>query len=122
MVLAWNQSREAMRALRAALPLLQAARSVSVAIVDPQHFGAERSDPGGALCVMLARHGIRAEVAVLARTLPRVADILNRHARDTGASLVVMGAYGHARLREYVLGGATRSMIDAADVPVFLAH
>jgi len=121
-VVAWNQSHEAMRALRAALPLLQAAKSVSIAIVDPPRHGAERSDPGGALSQMLVRHGVHAEVSVLARTLPKVSDVLNRHARDRGAMLMVMGAYGHSRLREYVLGGATRSMIDGAEVPVFLAH
>lgn len=121
-VFGWNQSQESMRALRAALPLLQRAASVSVAIIDPPRHGPERSDPGGALCQMLARHGVRAEVAVLAKTMPRISDVLARHARDREATLVVIGAYGHSRLREFVLGGATRAMIDSADVPLFLAH
>lgn len=121
-IVGWNQSREAMRAIRGALPLLLGAKSVSITIIDPPRHGPERSDPGGALSQMLARHGVHAEVSVLARTLPRVSDVLKRHARDKGATLIVMGAYGHSRLREYVLGGSTRAMIDGTEVPVFLAH
>lgn len=121
-VVAWNESREALNAVRAALPLLQAARLTGVVVVDPPRHGPERSDPGGALSQMLARHGVKAEVSVLAKTMPRVSDVLKRHARDRSATLIVMGAYGHSRLREYVLGGATRAMLDGTEVPVLLAH
>lgn len=121
-VVAWNQSREAMTAVRASLPLLKAAELVTIMIVDPAAYGAERSDPGGALSQMLARHGVHAEVAVLAKTLPRFCDMLNRHARDRAADMVVMGAYGHSRLRESILGGATRGMLEQAEMPVFMAH
>lgn len=118
----WNESTEAMRAIRAALPFLQQADTVNIAIVDPPQHGPERSDPGGALSQMLARHGVRAEVSVLSKTLPRVCDVLLRHAGDIGAELVVMGAYGHSRFRESILGGATRNMLELAEVPVLLAH
>ncbi len=121
-VVAWNQSNEAMAAVRAAIPLLKAAELVTIMIVDPVKFGSERSDPGGALSQMLARHGVKAEVDVLAKTLPRFCDMLNRHARDRSADMVVMGAYGHSRLRESILGGATRGMLEQAEVPVFMAH
>jgi nucleotide-binding universal stress UspA family protein len=121
-IVAWNQSNEAMAAIRAAIPLLKAAELVTIMIVDPVKFGAERSDPGGALSQMLARHGVKAEVDVLAKTLPRFCDILNRHARDKDADMVVMGAYSHSRLRESILGGATRGMLEQAEVPVFMAH
>jgi len=121
-VIAWNQSNEALAAVRRALPLLQAADRVSVAIVDPPPHSPERSDPGGMLSQMLARHGVRAEVAVLARTLPRVSDVLMRAMDDQNASLLVMGAYGHSRLREAILGGATRNVLQNATFPVFLAH
>lgn len=121
-VLAWNQSDEALEAARRALPLLAAAESVTVAIVDPPAHGPERSDPGGMLTQWLARHGVRAEVAVLARTLPRVSDVLMRHMTDADASLLVMGAYGHSRLREAILGGATRNVLQTSAWPVFLAH
>lgn len=121
-VVAWNQSNEALSAVRRAMPLLQAADRVCVAIVNPPPHSPERSDPGGMLTQMLARHGVRAEVAVLARTLPRVSDVLMRYMGDRDASLLVMGAYGHSRLREAILGGATRNMLQNAEFPVFLAH
>ena len=70
----------------------------------------------------LARHGVRAEVSVLAKTLPRVSDILMRHMSDLDASIMVMGAYGHSRLREAILGGATRNVLENAEHAIFLAH
>lgn len=121
-VVAWNESSEALAAIRAALPFLIAAKRVTLAIIDPEASSAGRADPGGALAEMLSRHGVRAEVAVLARTLPRVTDMLNQLVRDKAADLVVMGAYGHSRLREAVLGGTTRDMLELAEVPVFMAH
>lgn len=121
-VLAWNQSREALVATHRALPFLIRADMVTILVVDPPTHGPERSDPGGLLCQMLVRHGVRAEVCVLARTLPRVSDVLARHIRDTNADLLVMGAYSHSRFREAILGGTTRDMLEHAEVPVFLAH
>lgn len=121
-ILAWNQSREAMVAARRALPLLKRAEVVTITVIDPPAHGPERSDPGGLLCQMLVRHGVKAEVTVLARTLPRISDVLHRAARDMNADLLVMGAYGHSRFREAILGGATRNMLEQSEVPVFLAH
>ncbi|MBD3764323.1 MAG: universal stress protein [Rhodobacterales bacterium] len=121
-VVAWNQSREAMRAVRAALPMLIAADRVCITVIDPPQHGPERSDPGGALSAMLVRHGVKAEISVLARTLPRISDVLVRHIRDIDADLLVMGAYGHSRLTEALMGGATRNMLEEAPVPVLLAH
>jgi nucleotide-binding universal stress UspA family protein len=121
-VIAWNQSAEAMTAVRKALPMLKQADLVNIAVIDPPQHGPERSDPGGMLCQMLVRHGVRAEVSVLARTLPRISDILARHVRDQNADLLVMGAYGHSRFREAILGGATRNMLEQAEVPVLMAH
>ena len=121
-VIAWNRSAEAMAAIRAALPLLKQAKTVSLAVVDPARHGAEQSDPGGMLCQMLARHGVQADVAVLARTMPRVTDVLNRHLIDQAADLLVMGAYGHSRLREALFGGATREMLETCPVPMLMAH
>lgn len=121
-VVAWNQSAEAMSAVRRALPLIKAADTVNIAVIDPPTHGAERSDPGGMLCQMLVRHGARAEVSVLAKTMPRISDVIARHVRDMDADLLVMGAYGHSRFREAILGGATRNMLEQADVPVLMAH
>lgn len=121
-LIAWNQSNEAMAAVRRALPLLQAADAVEITVVDPSPSGPERSDPGGALCQMLTRHGVKAEIAVLARTMPQISDILNRRATEIGADMVVMGAYGHSLFRQAILGGATRNMLEKAKVPVLMAR
>lgn len=121
-VVAWNQSPEALAAIRKALPLLQRAAMVDITVIDPPAHGPERSDPGGSLSQWLARHGVRAEVTVLARTMPRVSDILARHVRDRDADLLIMGAYGHSRFREAILGGATRDLLEGTEVPVLMAH
>lgn len=121
-ILAWNQSRESLSAARAALPFLKVADMVRIVIVDPPAHGPERSDPGGLLSQMLARHGVACEIDVISKTLPRVSDVINRHVADKGADMVVMGAYGHSRFREAILGGATRNMLEQARVPVLMAH
>ena len=121
-VIGWNESNEALRAVRASLPLLQSADNVHVVVIDPPQHGPNRSDPGGALSQYLARHGVKTEIDVLSKTMPRVSDVLCRHVQDLDADLVVMGAYGHSRFREAILGGATRNMLENAEVPVLLAH
>ena len=118
----WNESPEALAAVRAALPLLTAADIVHVVVVDPPSHGPSRSDPGGLLSQYLARHGVKVEIDVLSKTLPRVSDVLARHAVDIHADLMVMGAYGHSRFREAIFGGATRSMLENAKLPVLMAH
>lgn len=120
--LAWNQSSEAMTAIRCAMPMLKEADLVDITVIDPPQHGPDRSDPGGLLSQMLGRHGVRAEITVLAKTMPRISDVLLRHVSDMSADMVVMGAYGHSRFREAILGGATRNMLEAATVPVLLAH
>lgn len=121
-VLAWNESDEALSAARAALPLLMQADTVRIVVIDPPAHGPTRSDPGGLLSQFLARHGVTCEIDVLSKTLPRVSDVLLRHTMDTDSELIVMGAYGHSRFREAILGGATRNMLENATVPVLLAH
>lgn len=121
-VVATDQGREAITAARAAMPALERLGAVNIAMVDPPRHGPDRSDPGGALSMLMARHGVRAEVSILARTMPRIADVLLRHASDREADLLVMGAYGHSRLRESVMGGPTRDMLGEAPVPLLLAH
>lgn len=119
---AWNNSPEALSAIRQALPLLTKASHVDITVIDPPVNGPERSDPGGALSQWLARHGVRAEVSVLARTLPKVSEVLMRHARERDCGLLVMGAYGHSRFREAILGGATRNILEGTTIPVFMAR
>lgn len=121
-MIAWNDSDEAFSAVRKALPWLKAAQHVDVVMVDPDSHAPERSDPGGALSLLLARHGIRPEVTILARSLPRVSQVLCRFVQDQGVNAVVMGGYGHSRFREAILGGATRDMLEIAVVPLIIAH
>ncbi|RXV70309.1 universal stress protein [Roseovarius sp. A46] len=121
-LLGWNESPEALAATRAAIPLLRMAETVHVVVIDPPMHGPNRSDPGGLLAQYLARHGVKTEIDVLSRSLPRVSDVLLRHMTDMDADMVVMGAYGHSRFREAIFGGATRYMLEQATVPVFMAH
>ncbi|MCH8465146.1 MAG: universal stress protein [Roseinatronobacter sp.] len=121
-VLAWNQSDESLKAARAALPLLKQADLVNIVVIDPPSHGPERSDPGGLLTQMLVRHGVEVEVSVVARTLPRISDVLRRHATDQAADLLVIGAYSHSRLRQAILGGTTRNLLEETDLPLFMAR
>ncbi len=121
-MIAWNQTEEAMTAVRRAMPFLVAAESVEITVVDPSPHGPERSDPGGALCQMLTRHGVNASIAVLARTMPTTSEILNHRAIEIGADLIVMGAYSHSRFREAILGGTTRSMLGKTGLPILMAR
>ncbi|MCC5974505.1 MAG: universal stress protein [Rubellimicrobium sp.] len=121
-VAAWDEGDESLSAIRKAIPMMQAAEHVDIVIVDPQTHSPERSDPGGMLCVMLARHGIRAEVSILSRTLPRISEVLTRFLRDRDAEALVMGAYGHSRFRQAILGGPTRDMLETAELPLIMAH
>lgn len=121
-VVGWNQSQEAMTAVRRALPLLQAADLVDLTVIDPPAHSVERSDPGGPLSQFLARHGCKMQISVLAKTQPRISDVLRQHVTDSGADLMVMGAYGKSRFREAILGGATRHVLEGVEVPVLMAH
>jgi nucleotide-binding universal stress UspA family protein len=118
----WNESAEALRAVRSALPFLKSARTAHIVVIDPPKHGPTRSDPGGQLSQFLARHGVHVEIDVLSKTMPRVSDVMRRHATDINADLIVMGAYGHSRFREAILGGATRNTLESCEVPVFMAH
>jgi nucleotide-binding universal stress UspA family protein len=120
-LVAWNASREASRAVTDALPLLARAESVEIVAFAPE-TGDHGEVPGADLALFLARHGVKATAA--RQSAPEVkigAQILSR-AADTSADLIVMGGYGHSRLRELVLGGATRSLLEAMTVPVLMSH
>jgi len=121
-VIAWNDSAEALAAIRGAMPIIEKAGAVNIAIIDPPSSGVERSDPGGSLAEVLSRKGVRPDISVLAKTMPKVSDVILRHVDDIDADMVVMGAYGHSRFREAIFGGATRNMLEETDVPVLMAH
>lgn len=121
-LIGWNQASEALVAIRRALPLLRLANEVEIVAVAPPQHGPEGSEPGRMLAKWLHRHGISTRITVLPKTRPRISEILNQRAVETGASMIVMGAYGHSRFREAILGGATRNMLEQAQVPVFMAR
>lgn len=121
-MVAWDESTQALEAVRKALPVLKRADRAEIIMINPPSHSPERSDPGGVICVMLARHGVKADVSILAKTMPLVAEVINRHAQDQAVDLIVMGAYGHSRFREALIGGATRDMLETARVPILIAH
>lgn len=114
----WNGSGQAVRAIAAALPLLRRADSVTVASFDTP---AESAADSAALAPYLARHGVDADLVHDSTGLD-VGEGLLSMAADRGADMLVMGGYGHARLRELLLGGATRTVLRSMTVPVLLAH
>jgi nucleotide-binding universal stress UspA family protein len=119
---AWKASRESARAVAEAMPFLRQARQVVVGLVDeegaPEQFGEE---PGADIGRHLSRHGINAELRVITGWT-YVGEALLNEAERLGANLIVMGGYGHSRLREWALGGATRHLLGHAKVPVLMAH
>jgi nucleotide-binding universal stress UspA family protein len=125
-LISWNASKEASRAVSAALPLLQRAGQVHVAIFDAQAHAAEHGEqPGAELLHYLARHGVEARLHLLDGGGVRRGDIgeaLLSQAADLSADLLVMGAYGHSRLRETILGGVTRTILQSMTIPVLMAH
>jgi len=118
-LVAWNGGRESALAVHAALPLLQRAEHVSVVEVNGEGI---RGPTGKELCGYLSRHGIQATSDLLTGNEKPVPDMVLDHAKQTGAGLLVMGAYGHSRLRELVLGGVTRRMLIDAELPILMAH
>jgi nucleotide-binding universal stress UspA family protein len=122
-MVAWNASREAARAIGDAMPLLERAKAVTVASVNarPDARG-HGEDPGADIGVHLARHGVRVDVTRLEARDIDVPNAILSHLADAGSDLLVMGCYGHSRLREMVLGGVTRTILREMTVPVLMAH
>ena len=121
-LLAWNASREATRATTDAMPFLQKADQVIVSPVNPSRAPAHGDAPGTDIALYLARHGVRAEVAAIQGTDLDAGNALLSWAADRSIDLVVMGAYGHSRVSELVLGGVTRTMLESMTVPVLMSH
>jgi nucleotide-binding universal stress UspA family protein len=117
----WDGSRSAARAIADALPLLAKAGRVEVVIVTNER-GKQDEVAGADMGAHLARHGLNVDVRRTALGDADVGDILLSHAADAGSDLIVMGGYGHSRLREFVLGGVTRSIVRSMTAPVLMAH
>jgi nucleotide-binding universal stress UspA family protein len=122
-LVAWNGRREAVRAVHDALPLLARADFVQVVTVNPRvGYGEHGEVPGADICRHLARHGAPAESHALHAEGHAQGAALLEQATAIGADLIVMGIYGHSRLREWVLGGVSQHMLKHAAVPLLMAH
>jgi len=115
----WDGSRPAARAVADAMPLLRRAGQVDVVIV-----AQAKSDemPGADVAEHLARHGVNVTVQRIARGDINVQDALLNYAADSTADMMVMGGYGHSRLRDFILGGVTRGMLASITVPTLMSH
>ena len=120
-MLCWNDSREAKHVATAALPLLVAADKVIVLIIDPK-ADRNREEPGADVAVWLARHGVKVTVQRDSAADSDVGGVILSRAADHDIDLIVMGIYGHSRMRERVLGGASRTLLASMTAPLLVAH
>ena len=119
---AWNGSREATRAINDALPLLQEADEVKVVAINVGNSRIHGDLPGADMALHLARHGVNACAERMDSEQLSVGELLVTSAEDNDVDLIVMGAYGHSRFREFVFGGVTRHVLANLTTPVLLSH
>jgi nucleotide-binding universal stress UspA family protein len=119
----WDASREATRAVSDAMPLLAGASSVTVIAVDPKQSEDRHGEiPGADIALHLARHGVSAKIESASSGGIGIGNTLLARASELEADLLVMGAYGHSRVHEVLLGGATRTVLASMTLPVLMAH
>ena len=122
-VCCWDGSRAAARAINDALPLLAKATAVDLLIVQNEKTNTAPNEIRGAeMAKHLARHDAKVEIVTVPAADIDVADAILSYVADISGTLIVMGGYGHARLRELILGGVTRDMLKSMTVPVFMSH
>jgi nucleotide-binding universal stress UspA family protein len=117
----WDGSRAATRAIADSIPLLQKAKEVEIVLVANKGFKADEA-PGVDLAKHLARHKLDVNLKRITSPEIDVASTILSYAADSSANMIVMGGYGHSRLREFVLGGVTRSILETMTVPVLMSH
>jgi nucleotide-binding universal stress UspA family protein len=120
-LIGWDGSRTAARAIGDAIPLFARAKAVEIVIVATDRAKSDEIT-GAAIARHLARHGLSVDVKRIVASDIDVASTLLSHAADSGTDFMVMGGYGHSRLREWVLGGATRGILQSMTVPVLMSH
>jgi nucleotide-binding universal stress UspA family protein len=118
-IVAWQDTRESARGVAEALPFLRASTHTRIVTVDAE---GDRGEAAIDIAGHLDRHGVNVEITAIDAGEKTVAEVLIDEARKMSADLIVMGAYGHSRFREWILGGATREMLETSDVPVLIAH
>lgn len=122
-MIAWDASVQASKAVRDAIGLMKLAGKADAVLIDPMpSFDGHGPEPGADLATYLGRHGIATTVHCLPREGKDVGDVLRRTASDLGADLIVMGGYGHSRLRQMFFGGTTTFMMNELTIPVLMAH
>ena len=122
-LIAWDGSREAARATQDALPLLKAAEAVNIVIVDPDKLpDIDAPLAGTDIASCLSRHGIHANITTVSKGTGSTAEAISSQVTATNADLVVMGAYTHQRLREWLFGGVTRAFLENSPVPVLMSR
>lgn len=122
-VCCWDGGRAAARAINDALPLLAKAAKVDLLIIENDKTKNETTEIRGVeVASHLARHDVNVEIEIIPAPDIDVADAILSHVADEAATLIVMGGYGHAKLREVILGGVTRAMLKSMTVPVFMSH
>tara|TARA_R110002072_G_scaffold123048_26_gene258168 strand:- start:2743 stop:3585 length:843 start_codon:yes stop_codon:yes gene_type:complete len=122
-MMAWDASREAARAASDAMTFLQNAKSVNILCVNPKFgIGDHGEQPGADIALSLARHGVKAEAQHVVSPELKVADSLLSRVADEGTDMLVMGGYGHSRIREVIMGGVTHHILRHMTVPVLMSH
>jgi nucleotide-binding universal stress UspA family protein len=119
-LVAWTETKEAARALHDALPLMTMNKSLVLLTIEEKSRAAEGPEPD--LVAHLARHGLGAKREIERTEVLDPADAILSRAADLGADMIVMGGYGHSRLREMIIGGTTRDILDHMTVPVLMSH
>ena len=120
-IICWDGSRPAARAIADSLPFLQRAKSIDIVVVTGERDKSGEIT-GTNMRRHLARHGITVEIKHITRGSAGVQNAILAHAADSGADFMVLGGYGHSRLREFILGGVTRSILRSMTVPVLMSH
>ena len=121
-LIAWNASREARRAVSDALSFLVAAKAVTVLLVDPGKRHRHGEEPGADIALQLARHGARVDVDSVTSNGASIAQVILGYAIESSSDLLVFGAYSHARLGQRLLGGTTRTLLAQMPVPVLVSR
>ncbi|MGE0005464.1 MAG: universal stress protein [Parvibaculaceae bacterium] len=122
-VLGWSGTRESARAAFDSVPLLKRAKKVEIVWVDPEKsYPHPGSMPGGELATTLSRHGVNAEIRPVSTGGTEAGEALLNVVADNAAELLVMGAYGHSRISQMILGGATKSVLAGMKCPVLFSH
>jgi nucleotide-binding universal stress UspA family protein len=121
-LIGWNATRQARRAVSDAMVFLVTAQSVTVLVVDPLGPPLHREEPGAEIARQLARHGVDVDVEQAASHGSPIAQVILGYAARSASDLLVVGAYSHARLRELVLGGTTRTLLARMPVPVLISR